>query len=190
MPLSRSLQAAAAAALIALASGCANSPPPGTASSGASVASALCAMGFSSVPMRALSSGHHIAEVTLNGKPGTFVVDTGAGATVIHAPYAQNFALAQGAEVKGGRVVGTGGAQGLQQFGASEFRVGGTRTGLTTIYGTDLSNVVKFLDPLAGTSIQGVVGQDVMRAQHAIVDIQQSRLYLRPIAGEPARCDS
>ena len=181
------IKAAALAGLL-LSAGCATTAGGMEGAGQASVAQALCAMGFSSVPMRALPSGHHVTEVSVNGRPGTFVVDTGAGATVIHAPYAESFALAKGAEVKGGRVVGTGGATGLSQFSAGDFRIGGNRTAISTIYGTDLSSVVKFLDPLAGRPIQGVVGQDVMRSQNAIVDVQQSRLYLRPVAGETARC--
>src|SRR4026207_836034 len=45
-----------------------------------------CRLGFTSIKMTALASGHHVVAVTLNGKPGIFMVDTGAGATVIHTP--------------------------------------------------------------------------------------------------------
>ena len=188
MPLSPFPIRAAAVGALLLSAACANTAGAVQSAGQASVAQALCGMGFSSIPMRALPSGHHIADVTLNGQPGTFVVDTGAGRTVIHAPYAQSFGLSPGPELKGGRAVGTGGEQAIQQFATSDFRVGGTRTALNTIYGTNLGNVVQYLDAFAGKPVQGIVGQDVMRSQNAIVDIQQSRLYLRPVAGERARC--
>ena len=177
----------AAAGLAGLAAACTTTAPAPAPSPAASVGGALCRLGFSAIPIRALASGHHLVDVTLNGKPATFVVDTGAGGTVIHAPYATSF-LGTAAATRQGEAIGAGGTTALSRYPVEALTIGGAATALTTIYALDLGSVVKALDPLAGRPVQGVIGQDVMRAQHAIVDVRQSVLYLRPIEGEASRC--
>lgn len=44
---------------------------------------AMCLLGFEAVPLREVSTGHHLVEATINGKSGSFVVDTGANVTVV-----------------------------------------------------------------------------------------------------------
>ena len=179
----------AAAALALLLAGCGTAPM--AARTGVdplpAVETALCGMGFSAVAMRALPSGHHIVDVTLNGKSATFVVDTGAGATVLHAPYAASF-LGQATKTERGQAIGAGGSLALSAYPISGLSIGGTATDLKQIFALDLGSVVKALDPIAGKPVHGVVGQDVMRAQHGIVDVRQSMLYLMPVIGAAPRC--
>ena len=181
--------AAAAAACLGLAASCSSLPSaPGAAAADANgVRDALCRMGFSAIPMRALASGHHVVGVKVNGKPATFVVDTGAGGTVIHAPHASAFLGAATATQKG-EAIGAGGRTALSAYPLTELSIGGTDTNLRQIFALDLTSVVKALEPLAGGAVHGVVGQDVMRAQHAVLDVRQSVLYLKPVTGAQARC--
>jgi hypothetical protein len=44
--------------------------------------------------------------------------------------------------------------------------------------------VVTALDRLVGSPVHGIVGQDIMQAQNAIIDVQQERLYLKPLQDE------
>jgi predicted aspartyl protease len=181
------MAAAGLSAAALLAAGCNTVPPGARAGAAPTVGAALCSMGFSAIPMRALASGHHLVDVTLDGKPATFVVDTGAGATVLHAPYAASF-LGQAAATQRGQAIGAGGSIALSAYPITGLSIGGTATGLRQIYALDLGSVVKALDPIAGRPVNGVIGQDVMRAQHAIVDVRQSVLYLMPVDGTKARC--
>ena len=185
----RMLIVAAAAWGLSLAAGCTGVAPESGASAArpASVADALCGMGFSAIPLRALASGHHVADVTLNGTPATFVVDTGAGGTVLHAPYAATF-LGKATATPRGQAIGAGGTTAVSGYPVAELTIGGTATDLRQIFAIDLTSVVKALEPIAGRPIHGVIGQDVMRAQHAIVDVRQSVLYLMPVTGTKARC--
>lgn len=182
-------QFAVAAALIALASGCSGPAADARLKAGAppAVGAALCRMGFSAIPMRALPSGHHLVDVTLNGKPATFVVDTGAGGTVIHRAYAADY-LGQATATARGEAIGAGGKTAVSSYPVETLAIGGTATNQRLIFALDLSSVVKALDPIAGRPVQGVIGQDVLRAQHGIVDVQQSVLYLMPVAGAKAQC--
>jgi hypothetical protein len=148
-----------------------------------SAAIALCALGHSSIPLQTLSTGHHLADVTVNGKPAKFIVDTGAGRTLIHKAYVEALGLGV-ASGQQGVAIGAGGATALAQVNVSEFTIASTRTSLDQLFAIDLSHAVKVLDPIVGSPVHGIIGQDILQAQHAIIDVRQERLYLKPLAGE------
>lgn len=173
---------AAAAAL----STCTGGADPAGAGAAPNVAEAMCRMGFEPIRMRSLASGHHIVDGTLNGKPATFAVDTGAGMSVIHAPHGPAF-LGKATSTASGIAIGAGGQTSLSQYPVEELTIEGTKTSLKHVVAVDIGSVTKALEGIAGKPVHGIIGQDVMRAQHAVVDVQQSVLYLRPIAGEAAR---
>lgn len=178
--MKRVLVTAGALALLAAA-------PPAPAPNPA-VATALCALGFSAVPMRRLAAGQHLIDVRINGRPAAFIVDTGASGTVIDDAAAAGFGLKPGANLKGATVIGATGSTGLRQLIADSFVIGDVRTALTRVYAVDLSPMVKAVRAMTGKPLEGVIGQDLMRAQHAVVDVAQSRLYLMPLPGEPSNC--
>lgn len=151
------------------------------------VAEAMCRMGFDAIKMRSLMSGHHIVEASLNGKPATFAVDTGAGMSVLNSPHGATF-LGKATSTASGIAIGATGQTSLTQYPVQELTIAGTKTGLKHIVAVDIGTVAKALEGIAGKPVHGIIGQDVMRAQHAIVDVQQSVLYLRPLeASGPTR---
>ena len=149
-----------------------------------SAAEAICALGHSSIPLQTLPTGHHLVDVTVNGKVAKFIVDTGAGRTIIHGAYIDTFGL-RALSGQQGLAVGAGGATAVNQVSVSDLAIAGTRTSLKRLFAVDLSHAVKALDPIVGSPVHGIIGQDVMQAQHAIIDVQQERLYLKPLEGEP-----
>jgi hypothetical protein len=126
--------------------------------------------------MTALASGHHAVGIMLNGKPGAFLVDTGAGATVIDNAYLQRFALTAGRDT--GSAAGASGKIRLDPVRVSAFAVGGTRTRLHQIYAMDLSYIVDAVNAGSPRPVQGLIGQDVLRDQKAVIDFDQSILFL------------
>ena len=170
-----------AVAMAAL-SGCTGRAVPASAGAAPNVAEAMCQMGFQAIKMRSLASGHHIVDATLNGKAATFAVDTGAGMSVLHAPYGPAF-LGEATSTASGIAIGAGGQTSLSQYAVQELTIAGTKANLKHIVAVDVGSVVKALEGFAGKPVHGIIGQDVMRAQHAVVDVQQSVLYLRPVAG-------
>lgn len=142
----------------------------------AAAAVAACRPGFSPIPMKALASGHHAVSVMLNGKPAAFLVDTGAGATIIHAPYLARFALSPASAP--GTASNVSGKVRFDQVAVTAFAVGGTRTRLSRIYAMDLSYLVDAINLSSSDPIQGLVGQDVLRDQKAVIDVDKSILYL------------
>lgn len=135
-----------------------------------------CRPGFAPIKMTALASGHHSVSVMLNGRPAAFLVDTGAGATIIHTPYLERFALSRGAGA--GVATNPTGKLRFDPVAVKGFAVGGTRTRLNKIYAMDISYLVDAVSAASPERIEGLVGQDVLRDQKAIVDLDKSILYL------------
>jgi hypothetical protein len=135
-----------------------------------------CRPGFAPIKMTALASGHHSVSVMLNGKPAAFLVDTGAGATIIHSPYLERFALSRAPG--SGTATNPTGKLRFDPVAVKGFAVGGTRTRLNKIYAMDISYLVDAVSAASPQRIEGLVGQDVLRDQKAIVDLDQSILYL------------
>ncbi|HEX8527887.1 retropepsin-like aspartic protease [Allosphingosinicella sp.] len=149
------------------------------------VGHALCLLGFTGVPLGELPTGHHVVEVTLNGRKGTFVLDTGANATVLHSAFAGQFALSDRAIARG-PAVGVGGSRSAVQVRIESFSIGAVPIRQRRIMTTDLSGLTTLLEPLAGRPIHGIVGQDVMKEHRAIVDVDGSVVHLIEADRDPA----
>ena len=160
------------------------------------VGHALCLLGFTGVPLRELPTGHHVVEVTLNGRRGTFVLDTGANATVLHSAFAPQFALSDRAIARG-PAVGVGGSRSAVQVRIESFSIGPVPIRQRRIMTTDLSGLTSLLEPIAGHPIHGIVGQDVMKEHRAVVDVRDPAVHLieadsdpAPVAAERCRKDA
>lgn len=149
------------------------------------VAHALCLLGYTGVPLRSIVTGHHLVDVRINGRTARFVVDTGANATVIHAPLAAELGLGGGTAVPGA-AIGLGGALKARQVPVERFEIGGIPIRRSRIVTADLSQVANVLGPLSGGKIYGIVGQDVMKEHRAIIDVGGPILYLIREDRDPA----
>lgn len=166
----------------------------GAALTGAVPASAapqtdFCRPGFTTIRMIPLASGHHAVGVMLNGKPGLFLVDTGAGKTIVHTPSMKGFAMRPAATL--GVAANASGSVPFVAVDVSGFTVGGTPTRLSRIYAMDLSYLVDAVNAASAQPIQGLVGQDVLRDQKAVIDVDQSLLHLaNPDPGAGMTCET
>jgi hypothetical protein len=159
--------------------------PEGRAGGPATVASALCRLGFRAVPLRTLPTGHHLVEVRLNGRPATFVLDTGAGATVLNAAEARNFGVGGTATAQGG-AIGLGGAQAASLYAIESFAIGAMPTRQRRIATLNLAQITNTLSPIAGRPIHGIVGQDLLAEHRAVIDVSAPAVYLMERDAGPA----
>ena len=150
-----------------------------------SVDQAMCLLGFTAVPLRELLTGHHLVEAELNGKRGSFVLDTGANATVLHAAYAAEFGLT-GKSAGPAGAIGLGGSLKASQARIETLRIGPVAIRQNRVLTTDLAQVVKLLGPLSGGRIYGIIGQDVMKEHRAVIDVAKPILYLVAADRDPA----
>jgi len=150
-----------------------------------SVDQAMCLLGFTAVPLRELLTGHHLVEAELNGKSGSFVLDTGANATVVHAAYAAELGLT-GRSAGPAGAIGLGGALKASQARLESMRIGGVPIRRDRVLTTDLQQVVRLLGPLSGGRLYGIIGQDVMKEHRAVIDVAKPILYLVSADRDPS----
>ena len=153
---------------------------------------AMCLLGFSALPLRELATGHHLVDVTMNGEKATFILDTGANASVVHAAAARRLKLPEKGTPAG--AFGLGGGMKAQQVRLERLELGGVAIRLTRIMTSDLSQLVQVLNTVSRGEIAGIIGQDVMKEHRAVIDVAKPVLYLvrqdrdpAPVAAETCR---
>jgi clan AA aspartic protease (TIGR02281 family) len=146
---------------------------PGAAGS---VDQAMCLLGFTAVPLRELATGHHLVDVTINGRPATFILDTGANASVVDAASGQRLGLPAKGLPAG--AYGLGGGMKAQQVKLERLEIGGVAIRRSRIMTSDLSQLVKVLGTVSKAPIAGIIGQDVMKEHRAVIDVARPILYM------------
>lgn len=146
---------------------------------------ALCLLGFTAAPLQRLVTGHQLVDGRLNGKPATFVLDTGANLTVVHQAYAEAFDLTPQRGVFGA-AAGLGGALNASRASIDSLQLDAQDIRQRHVMIADLSQVERLLGRLSRQPIHGIVGQDVMRKHHAVIDVARPMLYLREAGSSPA----
>ena len=150
---------------------------------------ALCLLGFTAVPLRKVLTGHQLVEARVNGRKATFVLDTGANVSVVHAPAAAALGLPTTGNGAAG-AIGLGGAMKAQQARLDRLEIAGIPIRQTKIMTSDLTQIVRLLGPMSGGSIAGIIGQDVMQEHRAVIDVARSILYLMAKDEAPAPVDA
>ena len=147
---------------------------------------ALCLLGFDAVPLREVATGHHLVQATLNGQGGSFVLDTGANVTVVDSSHARRFGLAEGTAGSSGVVGGLAGGAQANQVAIGSLRIGSVEARQSRIVTAELGQLLETLGRLTGTTVYGLVGQDVLKEHRAIVDVARPMLYLMAEDEDPA----
>jgi hypothetical protein len=147
---------------------------------------ALCLLGFTAVPLRrAATTGHHLVEARVNGRAGLFVLDTGANMSVIDDDHVATFGLGAPAGVRGGGVA-IGGAVTARLATIRSLEIGGIRLRQRQMVVADIGNLMAAMRPLAGGAVHGLIGQDVLNAHRAVIDMKRPALYLIAADRDPA----
>jgi clan AA aspartic protease (TIGR02281 family) len=147
---------------------------------------ALCLLGFVAVPLREATTGHHLVQATINGTSGSFVLDTGANATVVDRKHAQTFGLSEDAAGLRGVVGGLAGGASANQVPIESLRIGAVEVRQRRIVTADLGQLLETLGRFTGTTVYGLVGQDILKEHRAIVDVARPMLYLISEDEDPA----
>ena len=130
------------------------------------------------IQMNKLSTGHDVVEATINGQTGLFIVDTGA-ITVINKGLMDKYQLSIEDKIKSQNAAGAGGAIVIGIYSMDSMKFGDLHVPLKQIGVTDLNVVSQGLFNATGQRIDGIIGQDVLLAMHAIIDGANQHLYLK-----------
>jgi predicted aspartyl protease len=153
--------------------------PNGASSSvSQSVASFLASRGFTRVPMRFNSNAHFDVEGALNGHATRFLMDTGSANTLIDT----QVAVKSGTGVTALAGYGAGGAgnlvEGVNRTGVKELAIGNFKLANAEVVVAHVSGDI-LLSKSAAESNAGVLGQDYLATNFAVIDMGGKALYLR-----------
>ena len=143
-----------------------------------SLASFLAGRGFVRIPMRLNTNGHFDVEGALNGHATRFLVDTGSSKTLIDT----QVAVKSGTGVTALASYGMGGAgnlvEGVNRTGVKELAIGNFKLANAEVVVAHVTSDI-LLSKSAAESNAGVLGQDYLTTNFAVIDMGGKALYLR-----------
>lgn len=158
-----------------LLAGCATLPKPAEFS----LVETLSAQGYAAIPLRKLATGHESVVVSVNGREGLFILDSGAGATVVDQRWSEHFALDSDEASDTISAAGAGGQFGLSRVPVESFSLAGQSFDLDALYVGDISHAMGPLRDATQLDLHGIIGQDILTSHDAIIDVGQQRLFLK-----------
>jgi predicted aspartyl protease len=143
-----------------------------------SLAGFLAGRGFTRILMRLNPNHHFDVEGALNGHSTRFIVDTGSANTLIDT----QVAVRAGTGVTALAGIGAGGAgglvEGVNRTGVKELAIGNFKLANAEIVVAHLSGDI-LLSKSAAESNAGVLGQEYLSSNFAVIDMGGMALYLR-----------
>lgn len=154
------------------------------------LAAALTPAGYTAVPMKRHGDAHLTVDVRINGVAGSFILDTGAGRTVIDRAAQSRFDEGRDV-VAGGRATGAGGTgMAISALPGNRLRIGDYRDDAFTVHFLALDHVNAAFSQRGETPVDGVIGADILERGGAVIDYPNLRLYLRNPAAADAAASS
>jgi predicted aspartyl protease len=143
-----------------------------------SVSNFLTTRGFTRIPMRLNANSHFDVEGALNGHATRFIVDTGSANTLIDT----QVAVKSGTGVTALAGYGAGGAgglvEGVNRTGVKELAIGNFKLTNAEVVVAHVSGDI-LLSKSTAESNAGVLGQDYLSTNFALIDMGGRALYLR-----------
>lgn len=134
--------------------------------------------GFIRIPIQKLKTGHYQFEAVINDEVGIFILDTGASSSCICLDYATRFHLTtEETDIKASGA----GATEMETMVAKNNRL---RLGTIHLKKFDfvLFSMIHVNDALtqAGEKrVQGILGADILKRLHAVIDYGRNCVYLK-----------
>ncbi len=168
----------AVASVVAAAS--ASTPALVRADDASPVAQALAQQGFVAIPLTRHDSGHVGLSATLNGVEGHFLLDTGAGRTMVESARGVRFALRAPTAHPGVATSAGGAGLPVQVSDGNRLAIGRYADADFSALLISLSHVNVAFENRGQRAIDGVIGGDVLDRGRAVIDYAHDTLYLRP----------
>ena len=143
-----------------------------------SLANFLATRGFTRIPMRLNANDHFDVEGALNSHATKFIVDTGSANTLIDT----QIAVKSGTGVTALAGYGAGGVgnlvEGVNRTGVKELAIGNFKLANAEVVVAHVSGEI-LLSKSAAEANAGVLGQDYLSTNFAVIDMGGRVLYLR-----------
>ena len=133
---------------------------------------------YERIQLQKMPSGHLQMQVSLNGVSGNFILDTGAGATILEEKKKSAFHLTS--RKSNNVITGTGGgALGMQLSVGNKMKIGQLEIENSPIYLVSLDHVNKAFQNMKLEEVDGIIGADILSAKRGVIDYTNLVLYLR-----------
>ena len=132
---------------------------------------------YISIPIEKLPTGHLLIIASINDIEGKFILDTGAGATVIETKRKDKFQLKT--EDSAGKGVGAGGQVNLIKTSLIEFKIGKLETQKLSLYTMNLDHINDAFNSMGVKEVDGVIGADILTTNKGDIDYSEMTLYLK-----------
>ncbi len=143
------------------------------------ISSFLSQKGYDPVPILENPAGLLIIKASVNGEEGLFILDTGAGISVIDSRHAGRLGLALQNDNASYTGAGAGG-QGLEVIPATgnKVEIGNHTVNDFTLSVMSFANISQALTAAGCEDFAGVIGVDILKPGKAIIDYSNMMLYL------------
>ncbi|QCZ93133.1 hypothetical protein FBQ74_06355 [Salinimonas iocasae] len=124
------------------------------------------------IPLQVTDDGHFSLEAVINGREGTFILDTGSTGSIVGLSKLKYFGIRNAKSAIDGIIIGDEEKGKIETFPISieSLVIGTHELTLKNIH----SNSTLHLEP----QIDGIIGHDAIVELHALVDIRNSRLLV------------
>lgn len=132
------------------------------------------------IKLRKIASRQLVATVRLNGAKGTFIIDTGAGNSILTNSQKSKFGLEE-ADIQAATETGLGFGGGniaLETVVIKELAFGNLKLHDFPFFLMDMHELNAGFEAEGIESVDGVIGADILFLLHAIINYQQQTLTL------------
>ncbi len=137
--------------------------------------SCMSKQGYEELKLFITPTGHITTSILVNGKPCLFMIDTGAGATVIDRTKQDRFGLKL--THSSDYAAGIGSVSALAGTEAM-MTINGHNIQVDSLYLMDISFVNAELKKHQGRKVDGLLGSDFLKKHHAIIDYGKKKIIL------------
>lgn len=134
--------------------------------------------GYTVINLKKSIVGHFEVDVALNGNNVLMLLDTGASKSVLHNETAASLGLLLKQESNCGGGLGTSKAI-VNSTIIDELKIGSIMIKSFPLYIMDFSHPIKGIEGRGGNKIDGVIGADILEPRSAIIEYNESKLYLK-----------
>ena len=133
---------------------------------------------FALVPLTREESDHMTVEASLAGKPARFILDTGAGATIVDLAAVTRYGLRLLRGSKEGGGVGSSTTPMRYVGGQHRLRLGAADLSGMRLQAIDLSAVNEMRKRKKKAPVAGIIGADILRSRQAVIDYGRQVLLI------------
>lgn len=135
--------------------------------------------GYHKISLKNNGAGHFKLNAKINGKTGSFILDTGASHTVIDEAEAEKFGLRfSKASSKDAGGLGTAALK-TRKCTGNKVEIKNFSINKKLLIVIDLSHVNNALKNNGNKKIDGVIGADILKKHKALIDYSERALYLK-----------